>query len=190
MPNAAPFLASPLKRVVAGAIDTVLSLIVVVPVIGAIGNVRSPLQALLLVSGVYILYHVGFYWYLDDATPGQRAWNLRTVGVSGGPLSVVQTLVRPGFRVLLVCVLAWLSDLDVFWIYFRDPFFGVKAALFAPLLLELGMMFTLPSRQTLSDLVARTLVVNAPPPQPHRAPAAPMYSPSDAEFGLPPKRTK
>jgi hypothetical protein len=58
------------------------------------------------------------------------------------------------------------------------------------LLSELGMMYTLPTRQTLSDLVSRTLVVNVPPPQPHRAPAAPMYSPTDAEFGVRPGRRK
>jgi hypothetical protein len=52
---------------------------------------------------------------------------------------------------------------------------------------ELGMMFTLPTRQTLADLVARTLVINVPPPQPHRAPAAPMYSATDAEFGVRPR---
>jgi hypothetical protein len=44
------------------------------------------------------------------------------------------------------------------------------------------------TRQTLADRVARSLVVNLPPLQPHRAPAGPMYSATDKEFGFPPRR--
>lgn len=33
-----------------------------------------------------------------------------------------------------------------------------------------------------------TLVVKMPPPQAHRAPAVPMFSAGDAEFGVPPRR--
>jgi len=44
------------------------------------------------------------------------------------------------------------------------------------------------SRETLTDRLAGSLVVNLPPLQPHRAPAVPMYSATDAEFGHPPSR--
>jgi len=41
-----------------------------------------------------------------------------------------------------------------------------------------------PLSRSITDRVARSLVVNIPPPQPHRAPAVPtMYSAPDAEFG-------
>jgi hypothetical protein len=43
---------------------------------------------------------------------------------------------------------------------------------------------------TIADIVAHTRVVNTPPPQPHRAPAGPMYSATDAEFGYQPRRRK
>jgi hypothetical protein len=106
---------------------------------------------------------------------------MRVVSTTGGgALSIVKIVVRSGLRPVMLTVFGWTT-----LTFFAGPGFRVEV-LFAPLLLELGMMFTLPTRQTLSDLVARTLVVNVPPPQPHRAPAGPMYSPSDAEFGFPP----
>jgi len=177
--NAAPFTASPLQRLAAGAIDVVVCAMALVLTMVGLGGMWDSVELAALVSGVYVLYHFAFYWYLDDSTPGQRAWSIRTVRASGGgSLSFVQMLIRPGVRALLVCIFGWLAK--------AAPSIPLSSMLLAPLLLELGMMFTLPSRQTLSDLVARTLVVNIPPPQPHRAPAAPMYSRSDVEFGLPP----
>ena len=185
MPNAAPFLASPLKRAFAGAADAFVYLLVLVFVIAAVTGTEPrgfsvPLMAV-IASATYVLYHSASFWYLDDATPGMRVLNMRIVRASGGrALSFAQTLIRPAVRPLLLWVFAW----SAYFLDWRSA--RLQAALIAPLLLELGMMFTLPSRQTLSDLVAKTLVVNVPPPQPHRAPAGPMYSPTDAEFGLPP----
>ncbi len=49
-------------------------------------------------------------------------------------------------------------------------------------------MSTLPTRQSTSDLLCRTFVVSALPLQPHRAPAAPMFSATDAKFGVRPQR--
>lgn len=182
MPNAAPFIAAPWKRVIAGAVDFILYLFVLVvayaAVRNALGDLRAP-QLGVLAAVTYILYHVAFFLVLEDATPGLRVLNMRIVSTTaGGSLSLAKMLVRSGFRpvVLYLFVLAA--------VFVVRPSFRQWLVL-APVLLELGMMFTLPSRQTLSDLVARTLVVNVPPPQPHRAPAAPMYSPTDAEFGLP-----
>ena len=189
MPNAAPFLASPLKRAVAGAADAIVYLLVLVVVVAAVTSSETrgfnlPLAAL-IASATYVLYHSASFWYLDDATPCMRALHMRMARASGGgALSFAQALIRPAVRPLLLWVFAWSAD----FLGWRSA--RLEAALIAPLLLELGMMFTLPSRQTLSDLVARTLVVNVPPPQPHRAPAGPMYSPSDAEFGLPPGGSK
>ncbi|MDT9001570.1 RDD family protein [Paucibacter sp. APW11] len=54
-----------------------------------------------------------------------------------------------------------------------------------PVIAELALATMHPLRQTLADLVAGTVVIATPPVQPHRAPAAPMYSRNDAEFGPP-----
>jgi uncharacterized RDD family membrane protein YckC len=185
VPNAAPFLASPLKRAFAGAADAFVYLLVLVFVLAAVMGTDLRGFGIAFIAGIatatYVLYHSASFWYLDDATPGMRVLNMRMVRVSGGrALSLTQTLIRPAVRPLLL----WVFAGSAYFLDWRSA--RVQAALIAPLLLELGMMFTLPSRQTLSDLVAKTLVVNVPPPQPHRAPAGPMYSPTDAEFGLPP----
>ena len=55
-------------------------------------------------------------------------------------------------------------------------------------LAEYSLLKSSPVRQTLADKVARTVVVNTPTWEPHRAPAIPMYSATDAEFGHPPSR--
>jgi len=184
VPNAAPFLASPWKRVVAGAVDVVLYLLLFIVVIAAVTSVQKDVwgpQLAALAGATYVVYHVAFFQVFEGATPGLRALNMRIVSTTGGgSLSLVRMFVRSGFRPVLLFVFGW-----VLLVLIGRYSFRTESLLFAPLLLELGMMFTLPSRQTLSDLVARTLVVNVPPPQPHRAPAGPMYSPSDAEFGLP-----
>ena len=52
-----------------------------------------------------------------------------------------------------------------------------------PIAMEAGLIVFHPLRRSLADLVAGTVVVASPPVQPHRAPAAPMFSKSDAEFG-------
>jgi uncharacterized RDD family membrane protein YckC len=185
--KAAPYLASPLKRIIAGVIDVVLYVICLMLVMAALSDIQiSPgswMRGFALIAGVtYTLYHVAFFWFFSGATPGQRAWDMSVVRASDGSrISAVRGVVRAGFRPLLLFLLGSSVDLLL------APSVRVEAVIAAPLFLEAGMMFTLPSRQTLADIVAMTVVVNVPPPQPHRAPAAPMYSPSDAEFGVPPR---
>jgi uncharacterized RDD family membrane protein YckC len=188
--NAAPFIASPVRRVVAGALDVVLYFILLTAVITVVSNIsgsRGFGMAVLanIASITYALYHLVFLRLLAGATPGLRTFDMQIVrAADGGEFSILRALIRAGFRPLFLFLFGWS-------VYFLGgPSLRVEAVLPVPLLLELGMMFTLPSRQTLSDLVANTLVVNVPPPQPHRAPAAPMYSPTDAEFGLPPRRPR
>jgi len=65
---------------------------------------------------------------------------------------------------------------------------GLQEVAIMPLLIESMVMLNHPRRQRLADLVAGTAVVTEPPPQPHRAPAMPMYSKDDSELGPPPKR--
>jgi len=184
VPNAAPFIASPWKRVIAGAVDVVVYLLALIVVLAAVTSVVRDLwgpQLAALAAATYVVYHVAFFQVFEGATPGLRALNMRIVSTTGGgSLSLARMFVRSGFRPALLFVFGWaLVNLP------GMRLLRSEVLMVAPLLLELGMMFTLPSRQTLSDLVAGTLVVNVPPPQPHRAPAGPMYSPSDAEFGLP-----
>ncbi len=185
MANAAPFIANPIRRLAAGLVDfgVVIAFAgIVLWIAQTVGHVSAPTEIELGLS-VYGLYHTAFYWLWGGQTPGLRTLDIRTVSTVGGiELSLRQALARAGFRPLLLYLLGLAA-------YFTTPQI-ITVIVLAPLLGELGMMFTLPSRQTLSDLISRTLVVNVPPPQPHRAPAGPMYSPTDAEFGVRPQRTK
>ena len=52
-----------------------------------------------------------------------------------------------------------------------------------PAVVELAAIEFSLRRQSVADLVAGTVVVKTPPYQPHRAPAGPMYSKDDREFG-------
>lgn len=65
---------------------------------------------------------------------------------------------------------------------------SLDALFLLPVSFEWALVSVHPLRQTIADLVAGTVVIATPPLQPHRAPAAPMYSRTDAEFGPPPKK--
>jgi uncharacterized RDD family membrane protein YckC len=185
MANAAPFIANPIRRLAAGLVDFVLAVMsagIISGIAQTLGHTSNQLELALI---IYAIYHAGFYWLWGGQTPGLRTFDIRTVSAVGSiDLSSRQALARAGLRPLVLYLLGWASNSIT-------PQFNIAAVIvLTPLLGELGMMFTLPSRQTLSDLASRTLVVNVPPLQPHRAPAAPMYSPTDAEFGVRPQRTK
>lgn len=187
MSRAAPYIASPFRRVVAGAMDWILQLFCFALAVGLVASQRFlGVEVVVVAAAVYLLYHAFFFWYFAGATPGQRALNMSVVRASDGSrLSFARGLARTAFRPMFYFAYFWPFLELVDWLALSP--LPARTVYLAPVFLELGMMFTLPSRQTLSDIVARTLVVNVPPPQPHRAPAAPMYSPSDAEFGLPPR---
>jgi len=181
MANAAPFVAHPVRRLIAGVVDLVALLFFVIVAVALLGEAR-PAEGFAVVMFTYGLYHAVFFSYLGGATPGLRALDMRIVSVTGADLSLWQTFLRSGFRPALLYAFGWTTVT-------MAPSPGLKFSLMlAPVLLEAGMMFTLPMRQTLTDLVSRTLVINVPPPQPHRAPAGPMYSAADAEFGVRPRK--
>lgn len=180
MANTAPFIAHPARRFVAGFIDLVLSLMcagVASWIAHSVGYESASEMTLGLAA--YALYHGAFYWLWAGQTPGLRILDIRAVSTIGGiQLSLAQAMLRAVIRPLLLYLCGWMAN------SVGLPFNMIAVIVLAPLFGELGMMLTLPSRQTLADLISRTLVVNVPPPQPHRAPAAPMYSATDAEFGV------
>jgi uncharacterized RDD family membrane protein YckC len=181
MANAAPYIAQPLRRMIAGVLDLVVLLFFVILAVALVGQAR-PSEHIAVALFTYGLYHAAFLSLLGGATPAQRVFDMRIVSVKGGSeLSVGQTFLRSMFRPMFLYAIGWTA------IVVSPPPSVLMVVLAAPLVVELGMMFTLPTRQTLADLVARTLVINVPPPQPHRAPAAPMYSATDAEFGVRPR---
>ena len=92
--------------------------------------------------------------------------------VGDGRLFLWQAVLRPATRAVLLLVFAGFGEV-----------FLAEWVIALPMALELGLMALTPARQSLADKAAKTIVVNKPPVQPHRAPAYPMYSAKDEEFG-------
>jgi uncharacterized RDD family membrane protein YckC len=184
MANAAPYIASPMRRFFAGVLDALLCIVVTVfgwSLVMAGGALPAASMSNIAFL-VYFIYHFFCYAMLHGQTAGLTVFDIKIVRAADGhDLLQWEAALRAGLRPVLVYGIGWAG------VTLREPQFVITIAMI-PLAIELGMMFTMPTRQTLSDVVSRTLVVNLPAPQPHRAPAAPMYSASDAEFGVRPQR--
>jgi uncharacterized RDD family membrane protein YckC len=106
VPNAAPFIAPPWKRVIAGAVDGVLYLLLFIVAIAAVMSVVGDLWGpglAAVAAATYVVYHVAFFLVLEDATPGLRALNMRIVSTTaGGSLSLAKMLVRSAFRPVML----------------------------------------------------------------------------------------
>ena len=182
MSFARPLFAPPAKRLAATAIDGALITACMWFALSLLTRDWYPAEAFAwgLPLG-YWLYESACLIHMNGASVGRRLFDIQVVSAfRSGELSWWQSMMRPGARVLLYAVL----------ILYLSPAparrFDVMSL---PLLMEIGRLFTTVSL-TVSDAVARTRVVNTPPLQPHRAPAAPMYSATDAEFGYPPRQDK
>jgi len=180
MPDASPFLASASKRLLAGAVDagpTLLLVIFGIAVADSLNLGTSGISGAAVI--IYLAYHAGFNAYWGGETPGRRMLYIRLVDSRGGELTPSQAILRPIVRMI------WIAA------FFLPAFLTGSFVVFgAPILIDLFLMSALKWRQTTADFVCGTLVVNAPAIQPHRAPAGPMYSATDAEFGVPPRRRK
>lgn len=131
-------------------------------------------------------YHLGFLVLRAGSTPGKALQNIAVASDSGQSLLVWRAAVRVAVRYLpLLAVTVPYTEWEV-W----PAIFGLIVKIVAGLiwLCELHLLQNSPTRQTLADLAARSIVFDLPPPHTHRAPAGPMYSANDAEFGVPPRR--
>jgi uncharacterized RDD family membrane protein YckC len=112
-------------------------------------------------------------------SPGKAIARLVVLSTKVGELSRPVQVLREVSRLASAMLLA---------IFFVGAGIGSLAQAFAMSLavvacVELLTQALRADRKSLSDLLFHTRVVSLPPVQPHRAPAAPMYSASDQEFG-------
>jgi uncharacterized RDD family membrane protein YckC len=181
MSAAAPFLASAQRRLGAAVVDAAPVVLFSIFALAAIDQLKLGIATMLVVVPlIFLAYHATFNYYWSGETPGRRLFDIRLV--SAGPaldLTIAQCMARPLVRIL------WLLAFVPFAAAFRNPWYSVL-----PAVADIFLVSVLPRRQTLADFLCRTIVVRTPPPQPHRAPAAPMYSATDAEFGVAPRHIK
>jgi uncharacterized RDD family membrane protein YckC len=183
MADASTFTATPRKRLSAAFVDFLLVGLaaLLTHALTDAGGHRLDFEMLVPVS--YFAYHSTFLYLWAGQSPGRRTFDITVVSAVGTDLRLWQALVRSAARPSIVLAAS------VSIVPFTPVDFGVQIAAVV-LLLEVGLLFSMASRRTGADLISGTLVVNTPPLQPHRAPAVPMYSASDAEFGYPPRKPR
>jgi len=144
----------------------------------------------------FLVLYIGYFAFCmlppDRNTLGERLNAIAAVTIRGEPLSLPGSIIR---AVLVSFLWAGWMLMDT------SPPRGIPVSV----IVALGIFTTLafcwgvadvisllvtPSHRTLTDRVLRTVVVNIPPLQPHRAPAGPMYSATDAELGVIPQPPK
>ena len=182
----ASFTAPPKKRIAAFVFDSVAVLLVFLMAVALAESQSVDIGSFRVFVMVAAAYHLGFLLLRDGRTLGKQAQDLCVISAAGEPVRAWQGAVRVLVRYL---PLALLTVPYVEW-ELGPAVFGLLIKLVAGLLWlrELALLNIPPARQTLADRAARTLVVNLPAAQPHRAPAVPMFSASDAEFGPAPRR--
>jgi len=179
MPAAKPNLASWSHRLLACVLDS-MALFVVLLVLLALSETLG-FSSLVVAAAIPVFYVA--YNSATLLTPqfslGRTVAGISVVSVRGdGGITRMQAVVRPLVRVLAFVVASFISvTSDQPWLF---PVL--------PLIVELALIVHTPWRQSMADFLAGTIVVNTPQPSPHRAPAGPMYSATDAEFGLPPRQ--
>ena len=183
MADASSFAATPRKRILAAFLDLLLIGLAAF-LLYALADVSGQrLSFELLVAVAYIAYHAAFLHLWTGQSPGRRTFDITVVSAEGGDLRLGQAVMRSAIRPGMVVAVA----VPVFYANRADLGMQIAAVV---LLMEAGLMLSTKSRRTGADRVSGTLVVNTPPLQPHRAPAVPMYSARDAEFGYPPQRPR
>ncbi|MBQ0930542.1 RDD family protein [Ideonella sp. 4Y16] len=137
---------------------------------------------------LFLAYHAYFLGLREGVTPGKRVMNLAVLSRHGQALGPVQGLWRAVLLSLPWLLIAAGDHPALQQGMSLTIWAGLPTAGTAWLLLDLVLIDSLRDRRSLTDRLAATLVVRLPPPEPHRAPAIPMYSARDAEFGDPPRR--
>jgi uncharacterized RDD family membrane protein YckC len=186
MPSPASFVAAPGKRVAAFVYDTFVVFLVFMLLAVLAESVGHDLSTWATFVSCAFLYHYAFLAFREGRTLGKAAQDICVVTVAGQHPHQWQALVRPAVRYMPLLLLS-IKTRD--WVL-TEALYGLAFKLLPSLLWlgEYSLLRSSPLRQTVADRTARTLVVNSPTCEPHRAPAVPMYSATDAEFGFPPKR--
>jgi uncharacterized RDD family membrane protein YckC len=180
VPSHSSFTADPVRRYAAFFADAVTTALLFL-VVGAIGDqVHVDLGRWDVLAAVWVLYQGTTLVANDGQSFGRYLANIMVCGETGAPLDPVRAYARTLVRALPLALLE--GPLGVSLVG-QFAFLGLMIA-------ESRLLESSPTRQTLADRIARSLVVNLPPPHSHRAPAGPMFSAADAEFGHPPKRPR
>lgn len=175
-------LAAPHRRILAALADLLVIAVCGFVLVEGLGLFPEAAEVFFLT--LYVMYHGAFSLRWRGQSPGQKLMGIGVVTTSLSVLSESQSFGRPLVRVATYWIVGML--LNTYHFEDMDLLPGLTFAAAWPTV-EILLLYRLPTRQTLADLCCQTLVVNVPPVQPHRAPAGPMYSADDVEFGGAPR---
>lgn len=190
MPHPGPrsHLASSRARTIAYLLDLVACALFLLPAAYAAYCRGAPSAGAFEYALLFLAYHSFFLAFRGGISPGKYVQNIAVVTPSGRTLGAAQALLR-ATSLALPWLLLGAGDSEVLNALLPRqavaslPTAGVVWLVLDALLIEYSL-----DRRSLTDRVAGTVVVALPPLQPHRAPAVPMFSANDAEFGNPPKK--
>jgi len=178
MSSAKANLASWEKRLLAFALDST-ALFIVLAVFVATGEHfhLDPMYVAIAILVVFMAYH-STVLLLPNFSFGRTVAGISVVSVRGiGDITHMQAFLRPFIRIVFFVIFLFIS------VGFKQNWL-----IALPFVIEVALIAHTSWRQSVADLLAGTVVVITPQPQPHRAPAVPMYSATDAEFGPPPRQ--
>jgi uncharacterized RDD family membrane protein YckC len=185
MPTPQDYRASSAARVAAYFFDLIAASSLFLLVGAFVEAAGTKIEVSLLYPGCLFVYSAASLARTKQFTLGKYLRDIAVVSDSGSPLNPAQAVLRSFFFALpYACLTSGPVQVDVVanGLIALAPLSGALFLLAEVLLLEYSS-----ERRTLADRASGTVVVRLPPLQPHRAPAAPMFSTNDAEFGNPPK---
>ena len=188
MPSARPDIATKANRLVAYAFDIVMVGMAYWFVAYAGQSANTSLESPVVYAVLFFAYHLFFLRWNDGSSFGKSLRGICVISAAGTKLTPSQAVIR-ALSLSFPFVLFSAHDfLEVLLSTLSDSTFlaMLPGALWC--LAELYFAESDPMSRSVTDRFAHSLVVNIPPPQPHRAPAIPMYSATDVEFGPRPKK--
>jgi len=188
VPSARPDIASHANRLVAYAFDTVMVGMAYWFVAYSGENAGTSLESPVLYAGLFFAYQLFFLRWNDGSSFGKSLRGICVISAAGTKLAPEQAVVRALVLSLPFALFSAHDLLEALLSTLPDAKFLAILPGVLWWLAELFFAQSDPLSRSITDRVARSLVVNIPPPQPHRAPAVPMYSATDAEFGPRPRK--
>jgi uncharacterized RDD family membrane protein YckC len=149
-------------------------------------NPMEEVERNLLSIGALAAFGVLLAFLLPGRSPGKLLVGLFIADRLIGSLSTTKQILRHLVRISVSFVLCWSFALASPASLDASFAFGVITLA----LIETATIATTATRSSIADLIVGSIVIREPPPQTHRAPAGPMYSATDNEFGPAPKIRK
>jgi uncharacterized RDD family membrane protein YckC len=181
-------IATQANRLVAYAFDTVMVGMAYWFVAYSGESAGTSLESPVLYAALFFAYQLFFLRWNDGSSFGKSLRGICVISAAGTKLAPKQAVVRALVLSLPFALFSAHDPLEALLSALPDSKFLAILPGVLWWLAELFFAQSDPLSRSIADRVARSLVVNIPPPQPHRAPAVPMYSATDAEFG--PRPTK